>query len=220
MQSLSDGLLRQIKDIEIIPDKPLLITDADEVLLNFVSCFQEYLSEKDLWYDLSSYSLFGNIKDHSNNAIENSLVSFHLENFFKTNAKIITFAQDSIKYVKLLIEKLNFQIVVLTNIPFKYLEDRKICFKNNGLDLPMIAGSGPKGKIIKELISKHKDKNFFIDDLAPHIISSKDHAENVKTIHFISNKDLSKLAITPVQADIRANNWKEIYNYIENEINK
>ena len=36
MQSLSDGLLRQIKDIEIIPDKPLLITDADEVLLNFV----------------------------------------------------------------------------------------------------------------------------------------------------------------------------------------
>ena len=65
-----------------------------------------------------------------------------------------------------------------------------------------------------------KDKNFFIDDLAPHIISSKDHAENVKTIHFISNKDLSKLAITTVQADIRANNWKEIYNYIENEINK
>ena len=36
MQSLSDGLLRQIKDIEIIPDKPLLITDADEVLLNFL----------------------------------------------------------------------------------------------------------------------------------------------------------------------------------------
>ena len=42
MQSLSDGLIRQIKDIEIIPDKPLLITDADEVLLNFVSCFQEH----------------------------------------------------------------------------------------------------------------------------------------------------------------------------------
>ena len=220
MQSLSDGLIRQIKSIEIIPDKPLLITDADEVLLNFVSCFQEYLKKNNLWYDLSSYSLFGNIKDHSNNAIENTQVSFHLENFFKTNARVITFAKDSIKYIKLLIEKLNFQIIVLTNIPYKYLEDRRICFKNNGLDLPMIAGSGPKGKIIKELISNHKDKNFFIDDLAPHIISSKDHADQVKTIHYISNKELSKLAITPDQADIRANSWKEIYTYIENEINR
>ena len=46
MQSLSDGLLRQIKDIEIIPDKPLLITDADEVLLNFVSCFENICLKK------------------------------------------------------------------------------------------------------------------------------------------------------------------------------
>jgi hypothetical protein len=84
----------------------------------------------------------------------------------------------------------------------------------------MIAGSGPKGKIIKELISNHKNKNFFIDDLAPHIISSKDYADQVKTIHYISNKELSKLAITPDQADIRANSWKEIYIYIENEINR
>ena len=30
------------------------------------------------------------------------------------------------------------------------------------------------------------------------IISSKDHADQVKTIHYISNKELSKLAITPV----------------------
>ena len=69
MQSLSDGLIRQIKDIEIVPDKPLLITDADEVLLNFVLCFQEYLKKNNLWYDLSSYSLFGNIKDYSNNCL-------------------------------------------------------------------------------------------------------------------------------------------------------
>ena len=220
MSSLYDGMKRQLEDIEIIPNKPLLITDADEVLLNFVSCFQEYLSKNNLWYDLSSYSLFGNIKDKSNNSIENNLVSYHLENFFKTNAKVITFVKDSIKYIKLLIEKLDFQIIVLTNIPYKYINDRRICFKNNNLDLPMIAGSGPKGEIIKELVANHKNKKFFIDDLAPHIISSKNHAEQVKTIHFISNEELSKLAITPEQADIRANNWKEIYNYIENEIKR
>ena len=71
MSSLSDGLKRQIQDIEIIPDKPLLISDADEVILNFVTCFEQYLTKNNLWYDLSSYSLFGNIKDSSNNPIKN-----------------------------------------------------------------------------------------------------------------------------------------------------
>ena len=98
MSSLSDGLKRQIQGIEIAPNKPLLISDADEVLLNFVTCFEQYLTKNNLSYDLSSYSLFGNIKDSSNNPIKNELVSYHLENFFKTNAKVITFVKDSIKY--------------------------------------------------------------------------------------------------------------------------
>ena len=74
----------------------------------------------------------------------------------------ITKSKDSIKYIKLLIEKLDFQIIVLTNIPYKYINDRRICFKNNNLDLPMIAGSGPKGEIIIILVK------LLLKDLLPH----------------------------------------------------
>ena len=59
---LSDGLQKQISKATLLKNKPLLITDADEVLLNFVKCFEIYLEKKGFWYDLTSYALFGNIK--------------------------------------------------------------------------------------------------------------------------------------------------------------
>ena len=59
---LSDGLQKQISKATLFKNKPLLITDADEVLLNFVKCFETYLEKKGFWYDLTSYALFGNIK--------------------------------------------------------------------------------------------------------------------------------------------------------------
>ena len=44
---LSDGLQKQISKATLLKNKPLLITDADEVLLNFVKCFEIYLEKKD-----------------------------------------------------------------------------------------------------------------------------------------------------------------------------
>ena len=112
----------------------------------------------------------------------------------------------------------NFQILVLTNIPFKYLDDRKHCFQKNGLNLQIIAGNGPKGLVIKELIRDFKEKVFFIDDLAPHISSVKEEVSRSKTIHYISDERLSKLAVSPKEADFRAYSWKDIYNFLINEI--
>ena len=59
---LSKEVLNQIKKIKIDYSKSLLISDADEVIVNMISCFEEFISKKDLYYDLSSYALFGNIK--------------------------------------------------------------------------------------------------------------------------------------------------------------
>ena len=59
---LSEGLIDQIRKTVIVQDKHLLISDADEVLLNFLPCFENYLQNNSMWYDLKSYALFGNIK--------------------------------------------------------------------------------------------------------------------------------------------------------------
>ena len=107
---------------------------------------------------------------------------------------------------------------MLTNIPFKYLDDRKYCFQKNGLNLQIIAGNGPKGLVIKELIRDFNEKVFFIDDLAPHISSVKKEVSRSKTIHYISDERLSKLAVSPKEAEFRAYSWKDIYNFLINEV--
>ena len=137
--------------------------------------------------------------------------------FFLNESKDITFVEGSIHFINKLLDS-NFQILVLTNIPFKYLDDRKYCFQKNGLNLQIIAGNGPKGLVIKELIRDFKEKVFFIDDLAPHISSVKEEVSRSKTIHYISDERLSKLAVSPQEADFRAYSWKDIYNFLINEV--
>ena len=89
---LSDGLQKQINKATLLKDKPLLITDADEVLLNFVKCFEIYLEKKGFWYDLTSYALFGNIKQKgTNEALSNEVILEYLDDFFRTESKDITF---------------------------------------------------------------------------------------------------------------------------------
>src|ERR1700761_1916679 len=48
--------------------RPLVIVDADEVLLQFVAGLDRFLHERGLYLDLSSYRLHGNVKrldDHT-----------------------------------------------------------------------------------------------------------------------------------------------------------
>ena len=42
--------------------RPLLIVDADEVLLRFVAGFDRFLEQQGFFLDLSSYRLHGNVK--------------------------------------------------------------------------------------------------------------------------------------------------------------
>ena len=217
---LADNLISQINNVQIQKDKQLFISDADEVLLHFLPAFEDYLNEHGYWYDLKSYALFGNIKQLRDDLpIPNEEVIKCLEDFFKKNVRNISFVNDSIVYLKNLMIEHNFQIIILTNIPFEYLDDRRKCFADNDLSLPIIAGKGPKGEVIKEITKNYDKKFFFIDDLAPHIISTKNENKLVKTIHYISDPRLSRLADTPQEADFRAKSWKDIYSFITNEIN-
>ena len=217
---LAGNLISQINNVQIQKDKELLISDADEVLLKFLPAFENYLNQHGYWYDLKSYALFGNIKTIRDDLpLSNEKIIDCLEDFFKNNVRNISFVNNSISYLKNLIADHNFQIIILTNIPYEYLNDRRKSFEDNELNLPIIAGKGPKGEVVKQITKNYDKKFFFIDDLAPHIISTKNENKLVKTIHYISDPRLSKLADTPKEADFRAKNWKDIYSFITNEIN-
>ena len=220
-KSLDREAVSQIESLNINHSQPLLISDADEVILNFVETFEIYLKKIGLYYDLTSYALFGNIKKIKDNSpIENDLIIKHLSDFYNLHTEEISFVDGSIEYLDKIQNELGCQIIVLSNLPHHNREKREVSFKNKGLNFPIISNSGLKGMAIKEIAKKQENKIFFIDDISANLLSTYNEVDGVKLIHYISDKRLEKLAITPKEVDFKAKNWKEIYNYIENEISR
>ena len=119
--SLDREVLNQIENLNINCDEPLLISDADEVILNFVRTFETYLNNIGLYYDLSSYALFGNIKNIKNDiAIENDQIIKHITDFYNLHTEEISFVDESIKYLERIKNDLGCQIIVLSNLPHLY----------------------------------------------------------------------------------------------------
>ena len=218
---LTKEILDQISKVKIDHLKPLLISDADEVIVNMISCFEKFISKKDLYYDLSSYALFGNIKKNSDQSpVDNKKVIELLDEFYDNHTMDITFVNDALIYLKKIESELNIQIIILSNLPLKNRMDREKSFNNNGLYYPVIANSGPKGPAIKEITKQFIKETFFIDDISINLLSARESVNNIKTIHYISDDRISKLAQTPKGVNLRANNWSDIYKYIKNEINR
>ena len=91
LQQLHEDVIPQLSEISLDSKKPLLISDADEVILDFLGAFEKYLLSHDLRFDLSTYSLFGNILEiKNNNPISKEKVISHLDNFFDIHTKDIS----------------------------------------------------------------------------------------------------------------------------------
>ena len=209
---LSEEISNQIETLELNPDRPLIISDADEVLLQFMRQFEIYLDRNDMWIDLSSFRLQGNIKyKGSDEAVD------------MTNRNIINdfFAAETLNFspVEGAAEALNAlskeaQIIILTNLPLAQKSERQINLSKHGMDYPVIVGSGLKGPAVKSLGEKINAPLFFLDDI-PHNISSV--AEYVPTsgrIHMIADPRLSKLIGAAEGASARIDQWQEAEAWI------
>ena len=56
-----DSTLSQITAISVDPNRALIISDADEVLLTFMSQFENFLTTRGYYFDWSSFRLTGNV---------------------------------------------------------------------------------------------------------------------------------------------------------------
>lgn len=212
-------VLPQLSELSLDPNKPLLISDADEVILDFLGSFEKYLLSNSLRFDLSTYALFGNILNiHDDQPISKEEVTKHLDNFFDVHTKDMEFVSGAIYNLRKIETELNFQIIILTNIPVKHRKDRITCFKNKDLHYPVITNINSKGPTIREIISNYDNKVFFVDDMIFNLKSANEYVPKVKLIHYVSDKRLAKLIKTPEAISSKAESWDEIYNILKNEL--
>ena len=209
---LSEEISNQIETLELNPDRPLIISDADEVLLQFMRQFEIYLDRNDMWIDLSSFRLQGNIKyKGSDEAVD------------MTNRNIINdfFAAETLNFspVEGAAESLNAlskeaQIIILTNLPLAQKSERQINLSKHGMDYPVIVGSGLKGPAVKSLGEKINAPLFFLDDIPHNINSVAEYVPTSGRIHMIADPRLSKLIGAAEGASARIDQWQEAQAWI------
>ena len=91
----SEEILTQLQDLQLDPNRPLIISDADEVLLRFMERLEHFLERQGLWIDLTKFAISGNIRSRETDELVE--VPNLVEDFFTTETLHLSPTQGAAK---------------------------------------------------------------------------------------------------------------------------
>jgi hypothetical protein len=198
--------------VPILAEKPLLIADADEVILRFADGFDRFLSERGFFLDLTTYRLHGNVKRKDDRSPALDVEVTALLDEFRAELDWLDAVKDAGEVLRGLAPLMN--IVVLSNVNEAQSPARLRNFEKLGLPFPLIANSGAKGPAVKALAARAKSPAFFMDDVPMHHASVAELAPEVFRIHFIGDERLKPLLPPSPHAHLRAETWRDADGFI------
>lgn len=202
--------------VPLSPERPLLILDADEVLLKFVDGFDRFLRARELFIDLTSYRLHGNVKrlDDLTPVLDVEVTAL-LDEFRADldSLLMVEGAQDTLNALQPLL-----QIVVLSNVVPAQAEPRLRNFAAHGFDFPLVTNSGSKGAAVKALAGHAGRPVFFVDDIPQHLSSAAKAAPEVFRIHMVGDERLKPLLPPAEDAHLRAETWADAEAFIRSRL--
>lgn len=199
--------------VAIDPARPLIVCDADEVLLQFMMGLERFLDRHGCYMQLTSFRIHGNMRNRADDTpVENERVGELLSAFFAAETRHL----DMVPGAAAALERLSrdAQIVILSNLPESSRDARIENLTGHGMAYPMIAGKGPKGEILKQMIAGFAQPVVFIDDLPPHIASVAGETPRVHRLHFVADARLARLLPKAPEAHARIDTWPEAAAWI------
>ena len=199
--------------VAIDPARPLIVCDADEVLLRFMVGLERFLDRRGCYIQLTSFRIHGNVRNRADDTtVENERVSELLSAFFDAETRHL----DVVPGAAAALERLSqdAQIVILSNLPETSRGARIENLAGHGMAYPVIAGKGPKGEIVKQMIAGFARPVVFIDDLPPHIASVAGETPHVHRLHFVADERLARLLPKAPEAHARIDTWPEAAAWI------
>jgi hypothetical protein len=198
-------------------DRPLVVCDIDEVVLEFISPFTSFLRAND--YDLlpRSFRLHGNIVSLLDGSEpSDAVIADFQESFFGTQDLWQVPAPGAVQALSNLSDEAD--IVFLTAMPPRHQPVRRTLLDRFGLDFPMVATEQPKGPVVAQL---HRNRAFpvvFIDDIARNLHSVREHVPECLLITMMANVDFRAFAPPPSDGVQTATNWDEAARLIRAHI--
>ena len=215
--TLPDDIAGQINRVPQNRNRPLLICDADEVLLQFARTLEAFLDDAGYALHLESFRLHGNVRDaRTGLPADADTVTTLLQRFFLERVAQCPPVDGAVGALETLSARAD--IVVLTNVPMAALEARRNAMAAYGLAYPVIANTGGKGPAVRALAGERQAPVIFMDDLPSNHASVADHAGHVHRVHFVADPRLGPLIGASDHAHTRIDHWPAAQQYLDRHL--
>jgi len=215
--STHPDVVAQLAALKLDPGKPLILCDADEVLLAFMAAFERFLHGRGYYYLWRSYALDGNVRLRADGSEASKLeVRGLIEEFYAGHATTLTPVAGAAEALKRLSARAD--IVVLTNLWQEHLTARRRQLAGHGLAYPVISNSGSKGPPVAWFAERLQTPLYFIDDSPRHHSSVARDAAHTVRIHFVAERRLSGLLGPAPDSHYRTDTWPSARRVIERDL--
>jgi hypothetical protein len=198
---------RQIEELAH-DDRPLLVLDVDDVVLEFVRPFPHFLKTRGFGLTLASFRLTGNISETATGRlIEQPEVTALLGEFFDTQAEWQSITEGATDALKMLGK--GAEIVMLTAMPHKHRAVRRAHLDALGLNYPLLTTEMAKGPAIAKLRGLKARPVAFVDDQPSNLISARNCVADAHLFHLMADNSL-RAFLPPTPPDIfSVEDWRE-----------
>lgn len=203
-------------------NRPLIISDCDEVLLRMVAHFREWLEETqgvDFHLEGNNFATAMRWQKNGEPLAEKDIWRF-LGGFFDTQMHRQDPIEGALEGIAALREHAD--VVVLTNLNDARQASRVAQLKSHGLDVPVYTNTGPKGPALAKILAEYcPSKAFFIDDLAQHHGSAKADAPQLTRLHLCGEPSIAPhidCAHKAGNAHARIDSWDEALPWLMQQL--
>jgi hypothetical protein len=195
-------------------NRPLLISDCDDVLLHFAPHFAEWVAEAHgLVFNLDQPSFAGALRDASGEPVARERIWPLLDHFFDREMHRQHLVPGAFAALKRIGEEAD--IVILNNIGDHHRANRIAQLEAFDIRHRVLCNQGGKGAPVAELIADMgPSAAVFVDDLAHHHESVATHAPSVWRLHMIAEPRLAAISPPAPFAHARIDRWDEALPWI------
>ncbi len=211
---LSNTTREQISELRLDKARPLLLCDVDEVVVHFLKGLEKWLDQNGLWLDPASFALNGNIRHkHDNRPLEDEKVGPVIMSFFEEFTHTLEVIEGAVPALQALSEQSD--IVMLSNLPSQFSQERVENLASHGLTFPLVTNSGPKGPAVSAIASEHAGPVVFIDDHTGYLKSASEYLPAINLVHFMQDERFGRHVADQPFVHHRTDNWTDAHRHID-----
>lgn len=181
-------------------DRPLLVLDVDDVILEFVRPFPRFLGSRGFSVRFDTFRIHGNVADAATGEIaDETTVSSLIDDFFRDQGEWQTVAEGAAEALESFGDTV--EIVLLTAMPHRHRATRRTLLDRLGIDYPLLTTERAKGPAISQLRGATPRPVAFVDDMHRNLVSARGAVPDAHLFHLMADNSLRAL-LPPVPEGI------------------